>query len=156
MKTKISIKPAVNGEWQRLEQMLAAWNAFAGRYGEWILQQDESVKFSAAMAFGQEYEAVQSTALTASGATSAAREVNIMELSDETRRLASYYAAIVESYDDPQKFREAGYTPREWELRRKRAHDLYLAALKADGVDVSDRAATTSLAQRVRRWLRTE
>lgn len=79
--------------------------------------------------------------------------VDLVELSDETKRRAARYAQIVEDYDDPETFRNKGYTPEEWERRRTKAHNEYLEALRADGVDVSDRAATTGLALKIRRWL---
>lgn len=50
---------------ERIATLKAAWDALNDRYGLWILQQPEAVAFSAAMAFGKEYEAMQDAALAA-------------------------------------------------------------------------------------------
>ncbi len=76
--------------------------------------------------------------------------VDLMALSQRTQELARIYAAKVEAlesgeYMDPVSAKQA-------DLSRTFAHDKYIASLKADGVDVSDRSATTGLALTVARW----
>jgi len=84
----------------------------------------------------------------------APEEVKPVELSPETLALAHAYMAVVEQYDNPTSYREAGYTPVQMELRRTLAHDKLIAALQRERVVVSDRAATTELARRIETWLR--
>ncbi len=76
--------------------------------------------------------------------------VDLMALSQRTQELARVYAAKVEAlesgeYMDPVSAKQA-------DLSRTLAYNRYLDSLKADGVDVSDRSATTGLALTVARW----
>lgn len=81
-------------------------------------------------------------------------EVNFMSLSAYAAKLARRYVGIVREYDDPTAYRESGYTPREMELRRTRAHNDFLDQLRAEGICVDDRAATTDFAIECDRWMR--
>lgn len=79
-------------------------------------------------------------------------EVTPMSLSADAVKLARRYMKIVNRYEN--EFDSSGYTPHEMELVRTRAHNALIEQLRAEGVDVSDRAATTDLARLVDQWLR--
>lgn len=84
------------------------------------------------------------------------REVIVMSLSANTIKAALKYVGIVNRYEDPDRYFNSGLTPREQELIRTKAHNDLISLLAQEGVDVSDRAATTELAQRVDTWIREE
>lgn len=75
-----------------------------------------------------------------------------MSLSAAAIRLAHRYMNIVNKYEN--EFDSCGYTPRELELVRTRAHNELIEQLRAEGVDVSDRLSTTVLAEKIVAWLR--
>lgn len=79
-------------------------------------------------------------------------EVQPMSLSAAAIRLAHRYMNIVNKYEN--EFDSCGYTPRELELVRTRAHNELIEQLRAEGVDVSDRLSTTVLAEKIVAWLR--
>lgn len=81
-------------------------------------------------------------------------EVTLMDISENTRKLAMSYVAIVNQYDSPTGYFNSGYTPEEQERRRTLAHNKLIAALQSDGINVSDRASTTELAKKIWTWLR--
>lgn len=80
------------------------------------------------------------------------QQVTPMSLSAQAIKLAHKYMGIVEKYDND--YTDAGYTPREMELIRTKAHNALIEQLRAEGIDTSDRAATTELARLAEQWLR--
>lgn len=81
-------------------------------------------------------------------------EVDPMSISVELKQKLTRYAAIVEQYESPSGYTDSGFTPREQELRRRRAHEELLAEMQRAGLDISVRAATTAWAMDVAKWIR--
>lgn len=84
--------------------------------------------------------------------TRSIQEVSAMSLSAQAVKLAHRYMGIVNKYEN--EFDSCGYSAHELELVRTKAHNELIAQLRAEGIDVSDRAATTDLARLVDQWLR--
>ncbi len=76
--------------------------------------------------------------------------VDLMALSQRTQELARVYAEKVEALESGEYLDFV--SAKQADLSRTLAHNKYLESLKADGVDVSDRSATTGLALTVARW----
>ena len=79
-------------------------------------------------------------------------EVTQEMLSPETIELANEYTNFVNAYE--HNYENSGYSPHEMEMLRTLKHNELLAALQTDGVNVSDRAATTELARKIQTWMR--
>ena len=78
-----------------------------------------------------------------------------MELSAHAAKLARRYVEIVNKYEN--NFDTSGYSAREFELVRTRAHNELLDQLKREGVNLGkDRAATTEWAFLFDKWMRDE
>lgn len=78
-------------------------------------------------------------------------KVNLMDLTAKVVRLAHIYMAIIDAQETGHF--DDGYTPRELDLKRTRVHNQFIVALRECNIDVSQRASTTDLAQRIVRWM---
>ena len=78
-----------------------------------------------------------------------------MQLSAHAAKLARRYVEIVNKYEN--NFDTSGYSAREFELVRTRAHNELLKQLEREGVAIGkDRAATTEWAFLFDKWVRDE
>lgn len=76
-----------------------------------------------------------------------------MNVSAHCAKLIHRYVALVNKYENA--FDSSGYSPREFELIRTRAHNDMLNQLRAEGIDIGkDRAATTDWAVNFDKWQR--
>lgn len=67
-------------------------------------------------------------------------------------KLIRRYVAIVKKYEN--EFDTSGYSPKEFELVRTKAHNAMLEQLRAEGIDIGkDRAKTTDWAINFDRWI---
>lgn len=76
-----------------------------------------------------------------------------MQISAQSAKLIHKYIQLVERYENG--YETSGYTPREFELVRTKAHNAVLEQLKSEGIDVgADRAKTTDWCKLFTKWMR--
>lgn len=80
------------------------------------------------------------------------QEVEPMNVTAHCAKLIRRYVAIVEKYENG--YETSGYSPKEFELVRTKAHNAMLEQLRAEGIDIGkDRAKTTDWAINFDRWI---